>query len=374
MTRENTADYRAIFLADAPLMDVRAPVEFEKGAFPQSTNIALLDDEQRALVGTRYKDQGQDAAIELGWELASDDIKAARQRDWLAHASQHPEGFLYCFRGGLRSRLSQQLLREAGLDYPMVVGGYKAMRRFLIDELDASANTAPLVLVSGRTGSGKTLLLHQLSRTIDLEGLARHRGSAFGRQVTPQPAQISFENAVSIALLKRLHSDSQTPIFVEDEGKLIGRVALPPAFNERMQQAPLATLITPIAERVDITLADYVTDSWPLYLAHFGCADTAEAAFRGQILDNLSRISKRLGGERYQHLHTIFSQALDAFFARGDVDAFRPGIELLLHDYYDPMYDYQKGKREGREIFRGSAAEFVQWAREFSQRGSVSTR
>ncbi|UTA48198.1 tRNA 2-selenouridine(34) synthase MnmH [Simiduia sp. 21SJ11W-1] len=364
--RENCQDYRRLFLEDAPLMDVRAPVEFHKGAFPKAVNIALLDDEQRTIIGTRYKQQGQDAAIAVGWELATDAIKAERLARWLAHVKAHPTGYLYCFRGGLRSRLTQQMLAEAGNPYPLVTGGYKAMRRFLIDELDKNTARAPLVLVSGRTGSGKTLLLKQLSRFIDLEGLARHRGSAFGRQITPQPTQIDFENALSIALLKKLNSAPATPIFIEDEGKLIGRVSMPLPFKARMEQAPLAVLETPIETRIDIALADYVTEAWPAYLDHFA-QDTsaAECAFRAHILDNLARIRKRLGAARHQQLHQQFDQALSHFFSHGDASQFRSGIELLLTDYYDPMYDYQKSQRQGREIFRGRAPEFIAWAEDY---------
>ncbi|MDN3638175.1 tRNA 2-selenouridine(34) synthase MnmH [Simiduia curdlanivorans] len=368
MTRPNTDDYRRLFLEDLPLMDVRAPVEFDRGAFPSSVNIPLLDNNQRADVGTRYKEQGQDAAIALGWQIATPEIKAARQAAWLAHAQAHPSGFLYCFRGGLRSRLSQQLLKEAGLDYPLVVGGYKAMRRFLIDELETNTAIAPLVLVSGRTGSGKTLLLSHLQRQLDLEALANHRGSAFGRQVDDQPSQIDFENQVSIGLMKLLNWNHKQAVFVEDEGKLIGRISLPLNLKARMQQSPLAILETPIDERIDIALADYVTEAWPKYLAFFDQdAALAEQAFRAQVLDNLSRIRKRLGGDKFDLLFSQFSAALALFFRTGDTDGFRPGIETLLVDYYDPMYDYQKGLRQGREIFRGPAKEYIEWANEFIQ-------
>lgn len=359
-TRPDTDDYRQLFLSDTPLMDVRAPVEFAKGAFPTSTNVPLLDDAQRETVGTRYKEQGQDAAVELGWQLATDEIREQRRRDWLAHIAKHPQGYLYCFRGGLRSRLSQQLIREAGVDYPLVVGGYKAMRRFLIDELEALSPDAPLVLVSGRTGSGKTLVIHQISRSLDLEGLARHRGSAFGAYLAPQPSQIDFENALSIKLMKALDR-SQAPIFVEDEGKLIGRVALPECFKDTMQRAPLAILETPIEQRVDIALADYVTDALPRYRAAYGEEEGAEK-FRAQILGNLDRIRKRLGGERHSRLREQFSAALDALERDGDTEGFRPGIATLLRDYYDPMYDYQQRQREGRAIFRGPRDELVAWA------------
>ena len=99
-----------VLLRDVPLLDVRAPVEFNEGAFPCSTNLPLMDDDDRVAIGTRYKQQGQDAAIELGLQRVSGDIKAARVTAWQRFAEQHPEGVLYCFRGGLRSRTSQQWL------------------------------------------------------------------------------------------------------------------------------------------------------------------------------------------------------------------------------------------------------------------------
>ena len=375
--RPDTDDYRQLFLKDVPLMDVRAPVEFEKGAFPGSHNIPLLDDEQRHVIGTRYKEQGQDAAIELGWQLATDEVKAQRRQDWLAHIQTNPTGYLYCFRGGLRSRLSQQLIRDAGVDYPLIKGGYKAMRRFLIDELDRNSETLPLMLVSGRTGSGKTLLIHDLmavtggTRAVDLEGLAKHRGSAFGRQLEPQPSQIDFENALSIAVMKYRarfsEDDVEKPLFVEDEGKLIGRVSLPLNFKRAMQHAPLAILETPLEERIDIALADYVTDALPAYRQHFG-DDEGAAKFREQILGNLDRIRKRLGGERHQRLRGELSEAIDALVDSGNAEGFRPAIELLLTQYYDPMYDYQQNQREGRAIFRGNREELLHWADALTKR------
>ncbi|MBQ0719235.1 MAG: tRNA 2-selenouridine(34) synthase MnmH [Gammaproteobacteria bacterium] len=363
-SRPDTEHYRELFLNDVPLMDMRAPVEFNKGAFPCSENIPLLDDKQREAVGTCYKQKGQDAAIELGWQLATPAIREQRIAAWQDFIQRHPDGYLYCFRGGLRSRLSQQLVGEAGTAYPLVTGGYKAMRRFLIDELERNCTTMPLTLVSGRTGSGKTLVVHQLAHALDLEGLANHRGSAFGRQLQPQPRQIDFENSLSIAVMKQ-RAQHQQVIFAEDEGRMIGGVTLPTNFIELMQKAPLAVLETPVAERIDIVLADYISDAYPQYTAQFG-AEEGAIKFREQILGNLTRIRKRLGGERFTQLHAEFSDALDHLINHDDAGGFRSGIQLLLTDYYDPMYDYQQGQREGRVVFRGARAELLEWAEAYS--------
>jgi tRNA 2-selenouridine synthase len=367
---DNSEDFHTLFLQDTPLLDVRAPVEFNKGAFPAAVNIPLLDDEQRHVIGTRYKEQGQDAAISLGWQLATSEVKAARLAAWQAYIAEHPEGYLYCFRGGLRSNLSQQLIAEAGIDYPLVKGGYKAMRRFLIDELDANSLSlrnalTPLVLIAGRTGSGKTRVIKRIVRSFDLEGIANHRGSAFGRQVKPQPAQINFENSLSIAVLKLRSSHPQAALFTEDEGHMIGSATLPLTLQATMQQAPLAVLETPLEERIDIALEEYVSLARPEYIDAHG-EELGSEKFREQILGNLNRIRKRLGGDRHKELTEIFSDAMNEFERSGNADGFRPGIEVLLRDYYDPMYDYQQSRRDGREIFRGNKDEIVAWAQSYT--------
>ena len=361
--RPDTDQYRELFLNDIPMMDMRAPVEFIKGAFPCSENIPLLDDEQREAVGSCYKKKGQSAAIELGWQLATPDIRAHRIAAWQSFIARHPEGYLYCFRGGLRSRLAQQLVTEAGMPYPLINGGYKAMRRFLIDELEQYSDKLPLTLVSGRTGSGKTLVLHRLAHAIDLEGLAKHKGSAFGRQIEPQPTQINFENSVSIALMK-LRVRPQQAIFTEDEGRMIGGVTLPACLLAAMQKAPMAVLDTPVSERVEIVLSDYITQAYPQYVRHFG-EERGAVEFSEQILGNLARIRKRLGGDCFSVLHAEFSDALEQLIKHDDVGGFRSGIGVLLRNYYDPMYDYQQGNREGHVVFRGGRAEFLQWAQEY---------
>ena len=151
-------------------------------------------------------------------------VKAQRLAQWTAFTQQHPQGYLYCFRGGLRSQTVQRWLREEGIDYPLVTGGYKAMRQFLLEELERAVTSAAFVLISGRTGTGKTRAITRLARGVDLEGLANHRGSSFGQMTTPQPSQIDFENAIATALM-RLLATGEERIFLEDEGRLIGALS-----------------------------------------------------------------------------------------------------------------------------------------------------
>lgn len=363
-SRPDTDDYLALFLNDTPLLDVRAPVEFSRGSFPTAINAPLMNDEERHRVGICYKEKGQDKAIELGHQLVSGDIKAQRIEAWKRFAAQHPEGYLFCFRGGLRSRLTQQWIRDAGIDYPLVKGGYKALRRFLIDSLEARIESGDFRIISGRTGTGKTRVLKQLPNPVDLEGLANHRGSSFGRQVTPQPSQIDFENRLAVAMLKAHHLVGG-PIYLEDESRLVGRCALPESLRARMAASPLMILEQPMKERVAIIREDYVEGM----LADYTQRDGPEAGwlnFRDYLLSALDRIRKRLGGERHRQLRALMEQALEQQQLEGRVQGHDAWIEALLRDYYDPMYDYQLSQKEGRILVRGGPRALTDWANSVS--------
>ncbi len=371
----DTDDFRRLFIDDIPLMDVRAPVEFDQGAFPQAQNLPLLDDRQREVIGKRYKDAGQEEAIRLGLELATPDIRAQRLASWREFCERHPDGYLYCFRGGLRSRTTQQWLREAGVDYPLVRGGYKAMRRFLIDELETSAREIPLVCIGGLTGCGKTRVLRRIRHHVDFEGLANHRGSAFGRDpLDRQPSTVDWENAVSVEMLRhRAHFPEQV-LFVEDEGRLIGRVNMPDNLYAALLRSPRAILRASLEQRVELIREDYVQYAWPAYEQAHG--DQAREQFSCYVLDNLARIRKRLGGERYSRVRSQFEAALERFFDLGEADGFSAGIRLLLEEYYDPMYRYQKSIKQPEIVFEGSDIELLEWAKtvlpaELSQTNSV---
>ena len=356
--RPDCADFRQLFLSDTPLIDTRAPVEFALGAVPGAVNLPLMTDDERAQVGLCYKRQGQSAAIALGHALVQGDAKAERVQVWADFARQHPEGYLYCFRGGLRSQISQQWLAEAGCDYPRIVGGYKAMRRFLLDTLQQAAHR-PAVIVSGQTGCAKTRLLNEQPNGIDLEGLANHRGSAFGKRLGGQPTQIDFENRLAVALLRHAETHSDHAILLEDESRLIGRLAVPEVLREAMLKAPLLVVEMPLEDRVEHTYSNYILSN----LADWQAQDGEPEGFRhfsAELLANLAALRKRLGGYRFTNLAAEMEAALSAH-RQGDPEAHKQWIRNLLKDYYDPMYAYQLGLKSERVTFRGTYVEVMDW-------------
>ena len=367
MDRGDIQDYRQLFLSDVPLMDVRAPIEFSKGAFPGAINLPVLNDRERELVGTCYKEKGQDAAIVLGHSLLTDDIKAQRVKAWGDFAKAHPDGYLYCFRGGLRSRSTQQALKDAGINYPLVLGGYKAMRRFLIDELELNASTLPYCIIAGPTGSGKTELILELEGSVDLEGLANHRGSSFGKLPGGQPSQIDFENRLSIALLG--HREAKTsitsviaPVYVEDEGRLIGRCALPETLKKRMSESPTVILEATIESRVDRGVKDYAENMYERFQVLYDTKEQAFDALEEHLKGSLSRIKRRLGGERYSRLDDMLAEALQQHKRTGCVQAYRELVSELLLEYYDPMYEYQDKQKQRPVLFKGDHNMIIEWS------------
>jgi tRNA 2-selenouridine synthase len=356
-----SGDFLSLFLNDIPLMDVRAPVEFGKGAFPKAANLPLLSDDERHVIGITYKNEGQDAAVKLGHQLVSGDVKAQRIAQWLDFAKRHPQGHLYCFRGGMRSHIVQQWMKEAGTSYPLVKGGYKALRRFLIETLDDLVATKNFIVISGRTGIGKSIVIRELQQnSLDIEALANHRGSTFGRRLTPQPSQIDFENALAVRLLKLCHGRDK-PVFLEDEGRLVGRCAIPIALLAGLQRWPTIILEDTLENRISNVQKDYVTDLLAEYQSAYG--EEGFTKFAAFLTDNLHRIRKRLGGLRHDKVAALMDQALAVHRDMQDESLHRAWIEELLVSYYDPMYDYQFSQKEGRVVFRGNRPEVLDWCR-----------
>jgi len=354
------AQFDDLLLHQRPMFDVRAPIEFNKGAFPAVVNLPLMSDDERQQIGTCYKEQGQEAAIALGHQLVNVATKNHRVEQWHAFASAHPDAVLYCFRGGLRSKVSQQWLAKAGIAIPFVEGGYKALRTHLIERLDQLVEDVPAIVLSGRTGTGKTEILPQFDRPIDLEGIAKHRGSSFGKYIEEQPSQIDFEHNLAIALM-RLQRASNEPVIYEDESRLVGCRLLPISLQAKLKSSPIMVLHDDFDARVERIFGEYVVNAIAAWEQELLDPNEAFLAFGDSLLQSINRIRKRLGSEAHIHLVKLLEKALSLQSKQHDLTDHKAWISYLLIHYYDPMYDYQLSLKQERVVMQGTASELVTW-------------
>ncbi len=357
---EEISDYTEILIKNTPLLDVRAPVEFEKGAFPSAHNFPILDNDERAEIGKHYKQHGNNAATRLGHRLVSGELKSARVRAWQHYIAQHPDTVLYCFRGGQRSKISQAWLHDIGINIPRIMGGYKAMRQFLIKSIDQVAESRQVIIIGGKTGTGKTLAIKALSNGLDLEHIANHRGSSFGRHIIEQPTQINFENTLAIELLKLSVKHPQSYI-IEDESRCIGRLTIPKDFYMNANKGPVVIIDEPLESRIEVIKQDYIISMQGEFTDAHSDSAVAFDHFSQHLLAALQRISKRLGGLRYQQLLAIMKEALNEHQLTGNPASHSAWIGPLLQEYYDPMYDYQLEKKRHRIIKSGSRDEIIEY-------------
>ena len=251
----------------------------------------------------------------------------------------------------MRSQIAQKWIYESSqISYPKIVGGYKQLRNFLIENIESSTLRKKFIIVGGQTGCGKTILINEIDKSIDLEGIANHRGSAFGNMTSPQPTQINFENKLSIELIK-----SSESIVLEDEGANIGSVQIPKNFFNKMSLSPLVLLEAAIEERIKISLEDYVENMLKRYINLDPL--TASNNFSNYWEQSLDKIQKRIGLKRYHDLKNDLNLALRNFLNNNDNSNFIGIIEKLLTEYYDPMYSYQISKKKDRIIFSGNFQE-----------------
>ena len=297
-----------------PVIDVRSPGEFVKGHIPDAKNIDLFTDEERAIVGTAYKKVSKERAIEIGYEFVNPKLN-----DFITKSiaiAPEKEAVVHCWRGGMRSNAFADHLIENGFKKVYVVEkGYKAFRNYVLQYFEQPFN---LKVLGGYTGSGKTEILHSLEKkgqqVVDLEGLANHRGSAFGGiDLPPQPTTEQFENNL---FLKLRSLNPNTPIWVEDESSLIGQVLIPNAFYLKMRDMPVYFLDVPLHARI----------------AHL--VDTYASLSQDKLADSINRITKRLGND-------------NAKFALEELEKknYYKVVEITLL-YYDKYYLKGLQKRE----------------------------
>lgn len=296
-----------------PVLDVRAPKEYGVGHIPQAHSFPIFTDEERAKVGTAYKQQGHDPAVLIGLDLFGPKMsgfvkqaeKLARDRELLVH----------CWRGGMRSGSMAWLLDFSGFKVHLLQGGYKAYRHLMQEQFE---KPRPLLVLGGLTGSGKTDLLPYLQQlgqqAIDLEGIANHKGSAFGSiGMPPQPSSEHFENLLGMEFLKL---QENRPLWLEDESISIGRVQLPKPLYDQMQDSPAIVLEVPRQLRVRKLAEEYCR--------------TDKTLLEASIL----KIKKRLGG-------LATKEALEAIEA-GDMEKM---VDIALA-YYDKTYTYDLAKKQ----------------------------
>ena len=355
----NGTDYCAILRAETPIIDVRAPVEFAQGAMPAAVNLPLMNDEERAAVGTCYKREGADAALALGHKLVAGDTRQQRIAAWLDACRDAPNGYLCCARGGQRSHITQSWIKEHGTDYPLIVGGYKALRQAAIKATEELVRH-PIILIGGCTGNGKTPLVRQQPQGIDLEGLAHHRGSSFGRTLNAQFSQATFENHLATALLQGAHEQDRVRWVLEDEGRMIGANHLPECLRDRMAQSPIAVVEDPFDLRIERLREEYFTRMHHDFFAAYG-EELGWQEYSAYLHHGLFAIRRRLGLQRFAELTATLDASLAEQRRSGSTEAHFAWLVPLLNEYYDPMYRYQLEKKADKIGFRGTSEDVVSW-------------
>jgi tRNA 2-selenouridine synthase len=330
-----------------PVIDVRSPGEYDHAHIPGAHNLPLFTDEERKVVGTAYKQESREQAIKMGLDFFGVKMrKMVEEAETLAVGREPMTGetiighrktnivLLYCWRGGMRSAGVAWLLDLYGFKVYTLIGGYKKFRNYV---LDTFKHPFQLNIVGGYTGSGKTELLKSLQqkgeKVIDLEGIANHKGSAFGNIGLPkQPTQEMFENVLATELLTKM-TDGREPmtainpvngqpktanlLWLEDESQRIGQVNIPTDLWKNMRQSPVYFLDIPFEERLKQITKEY------------GCLD------KQQMIDAIGRIKEKLGRQNAQQVIQLFEEG-------NTEESFR-----ILLKYYDKHYFKSLHNREG---------------------------
>jgi tRNA 2-selenouridine synthase len=304
-----------------PLLDTRSEGEYTHAHIPGAINLPLLNNQEREKVGTCYKQKGREEAVLLGFDLVGgkfgDYIRKAKAisniEQGMSNAEQ-PQMIVYCWRGGMRSNIMAWLIEKAGIKVYVLEGGYKTYRHWALNEFEEPLK---LLVLGGKTGSGKTEVLHEMKKAgeqvIDLEGLAHHRGSAFGALGQPaQPTSEQFENNLALELLK---IDRKKTLWLENESSKIGGVKIPDGIYNKMRATIVVEIEVPLENRIKNIARDY---------ASFPKEKLAEAT---------KRIEKKLGNKN-------MNDGLN-YLQEND---FYNWIKILL-DYYDKAYTFSKSQR-----------------------------
>jgi tRNA 2-selenouridine synthase len=317
----DSATVREIDLFDE-VIDVRSPAEFAEDHVPRAANHPVLDDTERARIGTLYKQVSPFESKKLGAALVSRNVARHLEQAFITR-DRAWRPLVYCWRGGERSGAMTHVLRKVGWQAAQLDGGYKAYRREVVAQLGRLPRELRYIVVCGETGSAKSRVLEALAGTgaqvLDLERMAAHRGSVLGNlPEAPQPSQKMFETRLWDALRKL---DPAAPVFVEAESKKIGQVQVPDALLETMRAADCVRVEAPIEARVKFLIAEY---------AHF-LADPA--GLKAQLACLVS-------------LHG--REVIGAWQRQADRGEWEPLVAGLLENHYDPAYRRSTQKNYAR--------------------------
>jgi tRNA 2-selenouridine synthase len=288
------------------VVDLRTPSEYASGHMPGSVNVPLFTDEERARVGTLYKQAGKEIAFQHGLKFVGPRLADMTKR--IRNLAKGRPLVMYCWRGGMRSESVCWLMNLGGMDISRIKGGYKAYRRYIRNSFTEPIN---MVILGGYTGTGKTDVLLELERQgvqiLDLEGVAHHKGSVFGHiNEAPQPTSEQYENNL-FAVWQEI--DKKQVVVIENESASVGSVSVPEPLYRQMRKAPVVSISIPMEKRVIRLVAEYGVDDTEALIAAVG------------------RIAKKLGGKNRQ----IVEEHIRAH-------RFGEACELLLA-YYDKYYE-----------------------------------
>ena len=326
-----------------PSIDLRSPKEYKKGTIPNSVNLPILNDAEFHEIGKTFRSKGKKAAIDLGYKLVSGEKKTNRIDSWIKFILKNNNCFIFCYRGGLRSKIAYEWIRSRGVSINRLEHGYKKYRQqVLLMHQNIKNYTERWVILGGYTGSGKTDIIKNYQCSIDLESIANHRGSAFGKTGVEQPSQSNFESLVSKEYLQKQKSKF---LLMEDESRFIGKAMLPGKWYDKMQISDIILLESDLVERSNRIYNNYVKNPANSKL------DLNE--LRSYYLSSLSKIRKRLGDNHYQTIRNILNIAFDS----NDKKLHIKWIKILLEKYYDRMYGYKLNLRAKQIIFKGNEAD-----------------